>query len=123
MRNYKSPNPKSNFLMIDKEIIGDLSADAYYLLSYLTILKADQDNSNAVLKELTNFGDRRLINAKNELIDKGYLDTKQVYGNKYVFYIGKESVRRYRASRYKKDNRHEQNQIKQVKDSSDTDKM
>lgn len=109
--------------MIDKGIDDELSPDAFYLYVKLKKLTAFADNSNTALKKLTGFGDRKLIKAKNELIEKKYLDTKQVYGNQYVFFIGKERVKQYRASRYKKDNRHEQNQIRQVKDSLDTDIM
>ena len=123
MRNYQSSEPSGNYMKLDKSLIHDMSESAFVLLITLTLLKANEDNSNEALMKLTGFGERKFLRSKNELIDKGYLDTRQVYANKYVLYIGKESVRRCRASKYKKENRHEAMQIKQIKESLDADKV
>jgi len=108
--------------MIGKEVDNELGANAYYLYVKLINLEPNEDNSNVKLKQKTGFGERKFLKAKNELIEKGYLDTRQVYSNKYVMYIGKQAVKRYRSSRFKKYNRHELNQIKKVKRFSETDK-
>lgn len=112
MLNYKSPKPSIPYHQIGKEADKELGADAYFLYVKLIDLQGNEDNSNEALKQKTGFGDRKFIKAKNELIDKGYLDTRQVYGNRYVMYIGKRVVKRYRNSKYKKDNRHELNKNK-----------
>ena len=123
MLNYQSFEPSGNYMKLDKSLIHAMTESAFVLLITLTLLKANEDNSNEALMKLTGFGERKFLRSKNELIDKGYLDTRQVYGNKYVLYIGKESVKRYRTSKYKKDNRHECNQIKKIKESQETDKV
>lgn len=116
MLNYQSPASKP-FLMIPKEIDNDLSPEAYFLLVKLMKLGANEDNSNVALREKTNFSKRVFTRAKAELIDKGYLDTKQLYGNYYALYIGKQSVLNYRKRFKKSDNRHNKNQIEKIKKS------
>lgn len=123
MINYQSPEPVNNWIKLEKCLVDDLSESSFKLLIKLMMLKANENNSNQNLMKITGFGERKFLNAKNELIDKGYLDTRQVYGNKYVMYIGKERVKHYRNSKHKKENRHTLNQIKKVKDTLDTDKM
>lgn len=105
MINYQSHNPLKNFIMIDKEIDIDLSPDAFYLLVKLMKLAPNESNSNAELRKKTNFSKRRFDRAKSELISKEYLETKQLYGNIYAFYIGKQIVQIYKY-RYKKKNSH-----------------
>ena len=39
------------------------------------------------LRKKTGLSEYKFGKAKNELLDTGFIDTKQVYGNKYVFYI------------------------------------
>lgn len=122
MINYKSQNPTTNFLMLDKEIDNNLSPDAYFLLIKLMKLAPNENNSNESLKAKTNFSKRKFDRAKSELISKGYLETKQLFDNKYAFYIGKQSVETYK-TRYKKSNsRHEQNQIRKIEKSLDSSK-
>ena len=113
MINYKSNNPTKNFLMIDKTIDENLSDGAYFLLIKLMKLAPNESNSNDSLKKKTGFGKRKFDRVKAELISKGYLDTKQLFDNKYAFYIGKQSVSIYKRG-YKKTatNRHEKNQLK-----------
>jgi len=99
--------------MVDRGI-DDLSADAFYLLIEFMKLAPNEDNSNDALKKKTDFSKRRFDRAKKELISKGYLDTKQLYGNVYALYIGKESVKIYKHKYKKSDNRYEQNELKKV---------
>jgi len=117
MINYQSSNPSTNFLMIDKRIDSELSPDAYYLLIKLMKLAPNESNSNEKLREKTSFSKRKFDRAKAELIDKNYLETKQLYGNYYAFYIGTESVQLYRKKYKKSDNRHTKNQIKKIMES------
>ena len=86
------------------------------LLIKLIKIAPNEENSNEHLKQKTKFSKRRFDRAKGELIDKGYLDTRQLRGNYYAFYIGKQSVEKYKS--YKKsDNRHTKNQIEKIKKS------
>lgn len=119
MLNYQSQNPSKNFIMIDKGIDDELSPDAYYLLIKLMKLAPNESNSNSALKAKTKFSKRRFDKAKAELIDKNYLDTKQLYNNKYAYYIGKQRVMEYRAKYKRSDNRHVKNQIKKIEESID----
>ena len=98
--------------MMDKGTDDDLSPDAYYLLIKLMKLAPHENNSNDVLKRKTGFSKRKFDRAKKELVTKGYLDTKQLHGNVYALYIGKESVRNYKKKHKKADNRYEQNEIR-----------
>ena len=59
-------------------------------------LASNEDNSNDALKKKTGFSKRRFDRAKKELVTKGYLNTKQLYGNIYALYIGKESVEKHK---------------------------
>lgn len=108
--------------MVDRGI-DDLSADAFYLLIEFMKLAPNEDNSNDALKKKIDFSKRRFDRAKKELIIKGYLDTKQLYGNVYAVYIGKESVKTYKHKYKKSDNRYEQNELQKVqKDNLDGSK-
>ncbi len=115
MKNYQSPNPSKNFIMVDKGFDDDLSPDAYYLLIKFMKLAPNENNSNEDLKKKTSFSKRKFDRAKKELVTKGYLDTKQLYGNHYALYIGKESARDYKKRLKKSDNRYEQNEIRKIK--------
>ncbi|WP_415406916.1 helix-turn-helix domain-containing protein [Sulfurovum sp. CS9] len=116
MKNYQSQNPSKNFVMVDKGIDDDLTPDAYYLLIKLMKLAPNENNSNDALKKKTGFSKRRFDRAKKALVIKGYLDTKQLYGNHYAIYIGKESVKDYKKRLKKSDNRYEQNEIRKIKE-------
>ena len=117
MLNYQSQKPSSPFIMIGKGVDNELSADAYYLLIKLMKLAPNESNSNDNLRKITQFSKRRFDRAKSELIDKNYLETKQLYGNFYAFYIGKDAVENYRARYKTSDNRHVKHQIKRIKQS------
>ena len=108
--------------MVDKLIYKELSSDAYYLLTILMHLAANESNSSLSLRAESKFSKRRFDSAKAELIEKGYLETKQLYSNKYAFYIGRESVQRYKVLHKKSENRHEKNQIRKIKKSLDSSK-
>lgn len=114
MINYQSHNPTKNFIMIDKEIDIDLSADAFYLLIKLMKLAPNESNSTIELREKTKFSKRRFERVKAELISKEYLETKQLFGNVYAFYIGKQIVQIYKNKYKRKNSRYDQNQIKKV---------
>lgn len=116
MLNYQSPVSKP-FLMVPKGIDNDLSSEAFFLLIKLMQLRSNEDNSNDALREKTNFSKRVFTRAKAELIDKNYLETKQVYGNRYAFYIGKARVQEYRAKYKKSENRHVRNELKKIEQS------
>jgi len=115
MINYQSPNPRTNFIMVDKGIADVLSPYAYYLLMAYMNLAPNEDNSNDALKMKTGFSKRKFDRAKKELVTKGYLDTRQLHGNVYALYIGKESVQKYKKRLKKSDNRYEQNELKKIK--------
>jgi len=119
MINYQSKNPSNKFIMIDKGIDDELSPDAYYLLIKLMKLAPNESNSNTELKTKTKFSKRRFDRAKAELISKGYLETKQLFDNMYAFYIGKQSVQKYKAVYKKSNSRHEQNKIRKIEKSLD----
>lgn len=69
----------------------------------------------------TGLSRRRFESAKKELVEQGYLDTKQLWGNIYAFYIGKESVKKYRYHK-KAHNRYEKNVINKLKEDAETTK-
>lgn len=124
MKNYQSPNPSKNFLMLDKGFDDNLSPDAYFLLIKYMKLAPNENNSNDALKKKTGFSKRRFDRAKKELVTKGYLETKQLYGNHYALYIGKNSVIDYRKRLKKSDNRYEKNELRNMKnDDPDGSKM
>ena len=104
--------------MAGKEIDNELSPNAYYLLIKYMKLAPNEDNSNNMLKVKTGFSKRKFDSAKKELVTKGYLDTRQLYGNVYALYIGKESVRKYKKTLKKSNNRYEQNELKKIKKES-----
>ncbi len=93
MINYQSPKASAPFIMLDREIDDILSSDAYFLLIKLMKLAPKENNSNANLMEKTNLSRRRFELAKKELVENGYLDTQQLKGNRYAFYIGKASAK------------------------------
>ena len=101
--------------MVDKGIDDELSPDAYYLLMKYMKLAPNEDNSNNALKKKTGFSKRIFDRAKKELVTKGYLDTKQLHGNVYALYIGKESVQKYKKTLKKSNNRYEQKELQKVK--------
>jgi len=106
--------------MWDKEVDNILSADACYLLIKLMKLAPNENNSNDALKKKTGFSKRKFDKAKKELVSKGFLDTKQLYGNVYALYIGKDSVIAYKKRFKKGDNRHEQHKMSKLKNSLDS---
>ena len=93
--------------MVDKGIDDALSSGAYYLLIKYMKLAPNEDNSNDALKKKTGFSKRIFDRVKKELVTKGYLDTRQLHGNVYALYIGKESVLKYKKSLKKSNNRYE----------------
>lgn len=101
--------------MMDKRIDDDLTSDAYYLLIKLMKLAPNENNSNDALKKKTDFSKRKFDRAKKELVTKGYLDSKQLYGNIYALYIGQESVHKYKRKFKTSDNRHDQKELLKVK--------
>ena len=118
MINYQSRNPSKNFLMLENEAIEDLSPNAMFLYLHYRNLQSNQDNSNKTLMKLTSFKKTKFDAAKSELVSKGYLDTKQLFNNKYALYIGKESVQRYARSYKSSENRHVKHELKQLENSS-----
>ena len=110
--------------MMGKGIDDELSPDSYYLLIKYMKLAPNEDNSNNALKIKTGFSKRKFDRAKKELVIRGYLETKQLYGNVYALYIGKESVKTYKQKHKKSDNRYEQNELKKLqKDNLDGSKL
>jgi hypothetical protein len=121
MINYQSSNPSKNFLMIDKRIDDILSSDAYFLLVKLMKLAPKECNSNKCLMEKTGLSRRRFEAAKKELVETGYLETQQLWDNRYALYIGIESVKNYR-HRKKGNNRHEQSELRKLRDDAEMTK-
>jgi len=119
MINYQSPKAMAPFIMINREIDDVLSSDAYFLLIKLMKLASNECNSNKCLMEKTGLSRRRFDAAKKELVDKGFLDTKQLWGNRYALYIGQESVKQYKKHK-KTFNRHEQSELRKLKDDTET---
>ncbi len=117
MINYQSQKPSSPFIMVGKGIDNELSADAYYLLIKLMKIAPNESNSNDNLRAITQFSKRRFDRAKAELIDKNYLETKQLYDNFYAFYIGKDAVENYRARYKTSNNRRSKNKIRKIMES------
>jgi len=114
MLNYQSEYSSSNFLKLENEAIIELSSNTLVLYIHLRKLQSNEDNSNEALIEKTQLTKNALKQAKKELIKKSYLDTKQLFDNKYAFYIGKLKVDEYK-SRYKKSyNRVEKYQIEEA---------
>jgi len=105
--------------MIDKEIDDILSCDAYFLLIKLMKLAPKECNSNKCLMSKTGLSRRRFESAKKELVEAGYLETQQLWGNRYALYIGQESVKKYKY-RKKGNNRHEQSELRKLKDDTET---
>lgn len=105
--------------MIDKGIDDVLSSDAYFLLVKLMKLAPKECNSNKCLMEKTGLSRRRFEAAKKELVETGYLETQQLWGNRYALYIGRESVKKYK-HRKKGNNRHEQSELRKLKNNAET---
>jgi len=101
--------------MVDRGIDDELSPDAYYLLIKYMKLAPNEDNSNDALKKKTDFSKWIFDRAKKELVTKGYLDTRQLHGNVYALYIGKESVQKYKKTSKKSNNRYEQKELQKIK--------
>lgn len=118
MLNYKPPGPTSLFVKLENEAINELGPDAMYLYVKLRKLEPKESNDNQSLMVKTGLTEWKLKKAKNELIDKGFLDTQQLYGNRYALYISKEIVTFYQNSKKKSYNRHEKNQLKKIKKES-----
>ena len=95
MINYQSRNPSNGFTMLEDEALFGLSADAYYLYAILRNLDKDADNSIEALVKRTRLTKNGLRVAKTELKKEGWIASKQLYGNIYALYIGKEAVRKY----------------------------
>jgi len=104
--------------MLEKDAIKELSPNAMCLYLYYRQLQPNEDNSNKALMKLTTFKKTKFDAAKAELVKKGYLDTKQLFNNKYALYIGKESVNRYKYSYKSSENRHILYELKQIKKES-----
>jgi len=109
--NYKPSGSTSLFLKLENEAINELGPDAMYLYVKLRKLGPMEPNDNKYLMDKTGLSEWKFKKAKNELIDKGFLDTKQLYGNIYALYIGKDNVNNYRNSAKKSYNRHEKNKL------------
>lgn len=105
--------------MIDKKIDDVLSADAYFLLIKLMKLAPQESNSNKCLMIKTGLSRRRFESAKKELVETGYLETQQLWDNRYALYIGRESVKKYKYHK-KGNNRHEQSELRKLKDDVET---
>ena len=119
MINYQSSKPPPPFLMIGWGIDDDISSDAYFLLVKLMKLAPKECNSNKCLMEKTGLSRRRFETAKKELVKVGYLETQQLWGNRYALYIGRESVKRYK-HRKKGNNRYEQSELRKLKNDAET---
>ena len=118
MLNYQSPRPTRGFYQVPNITDDDLGPDAFYLYIKLRKLNSNEDNSMRALEEITGLSKWKLKKAKAELMDKCYLDVKQLFDNKYAFYIGKERVEQYKLSYKKSYSRREKNQIKDLKKGS-----
>ena len=105
--------------MVDKEVDDVLSADAYFLLIKLMKLASKECNSNKCLLKKTGLSRRRFEAAKKELVETNYLETQQLWGNRYALYIGEASVKKYR-HRKKGNNRHEQSELRKLKNDVET---
>jgi len=119
MLNYQSSKPAAPFLMVDSKIDDVLSCDAYFLLIKLMKLAPKECNSNKCLMDKTGLSRRRFEAAKKELVEIGYLETQQLWDNRYAFYIGQESVKKYK-HRKKGNNRYEQNELRKHKNDVET---
>jgi len=121
MLNYQSSKPAAPFLMVDSKIDDVLSCDAYFLLIKLMKLAPKECNSNKCLMDKTGLSRRRFEAAKKELVEIGYLETQQLWDNRYAFYIGQESVKKYK-HRKKGNNRYEQSELRKHKNDIETTK-
>jgi len=104
--------------MLEKDAIKELSPNGMLLYLSCRQLQPNEDNSNKALMKLTSFKKTKFNAAKAELVKKGYLDTKQLYDNKYALYIGKISVEQYKNSYKSSENRHVQYELKKLNDDS-----
>lgn len=107
--NYQSDFPSSDFMKLENGIENILEPEALKLYIVMRKLTPFENNSNDALMKKSNLSQRKFIKAKNELLDKGFIETRQVSANKYLYFIGKERVEKYRASKLYKPNRHDQN--------------
>lgn len=118
MINYQSSKPSAPFIMIDRKIDDVLSCDAYFLFIKLIKLAENECNSNKCLMKKTGLSRRRFEAAKKELVGTGYLETQQLWGNRYALYIGRESVKKYKY-RKKGNNRYEQSELRKLKNDAE----
>lgn len=107
--NYQSDFPSSDFMKLENGIENVLEPEALKLYIVMRKLTPFENNSNDALMKKSNLSQRKFIKAKNELLDKGFIETRQVKGNRYLYFIGKERVEKYRASKLFKPNRHDKN--------------
>jgi len=105
--NYQSSSPSNKFTMIEDEALFGLTPNAYFLYAILKNLGSDATNSNVVLMKRTGLNNYACKKAKKELINKGWLATKQLYGNRYAFYIGKEAIKKYKYFKQIKEEKNE----------------
>ena len=117
MINYQSNNPSKKFLMLENSAHEELSPNALYLYICYRQLQGNENNSNANLKIKSRMKKTRFEAAKAELFDKGYLDSKQLHGNKYALYIGKEAVKQYKYTHKKSENRHVLQELRKLRGS------
>ena len=94
--NYQSKNPANNFTMLENEALLELTPNEYYVYAILKNLHPDASNSNDVLIARTGMKAYAYVTAKGGLQKKGWLLVKQLYGNMYAFYIGKEAIVKYK---------------------------
>jgi hypothetical protein len=94
--NYQSNKPANKFTMLENEALFSLTPNAYFLYAVLRNLNPDASNSTEALMKRTELNEYAYAKAKAELIKKGWLAVKQLYANKYAFYIGKEAVSKYK---------------------------
>ena len=102
--------------MIHNEADEELTSKAFFLYIKLLKLMSNERNDKNTLMDKTGLSEYHFKKAKAELLDKGYLETKQLYGNVYAFYIGKESVQQYKQQFKQSYNRREKHQLKMIED-------
>lgn len=101
--NYQSKNPANNFTMLENEALFELTPNEYYIYAILRNLHPDASNSNDVLIARTGMNKNAFVQAKTGLQKKDWLAVKQLYGNIYAFYIGKEAIAKYKYIKKKRD--------------------
>jgi len=112
MLNYQAQFAEREFLKAELEAIKELSVLGLGFFLKIRTLTPNEDNSNEALMLKTGLSEHYLKKVKAELIDKGYLDIKQLFDNRYAFYIGKEKVKEYKVQFKNSENRRVQSQLK-----------